>query len=83
MELVKMKYTIKLYNEVDGRIIADIKDMPGVMVYGKTPKKAVRKVIVLALRVLADQIEHNETKLETELSFKVKNRLDKSKKIKK
>ena len=35
-------------------------DLPGVMVYGKSKKEAVSKVKALALRVMADRLEHGE-----------------------
>ncbi len=50
-------WKIELDREADGRWIAEIPGLPGVMVYGKTKDEAVRKVYALALRVLADQME--------------------------
>lgn len=46
--------------ETDGRWIADIPALPGVMVYGKTRKQALTAVQALALRVIADRLEHGE-----------------------
>jgi predicted RNase H-like HicB family nuclease len=43
--------------EIDGRWLADIPTLPGVMAYGKTQEQAVLKVQTLALRVLADRLE--------------------------
>ena len=54
------EWNIELDREEDGRWIAEIPGLPGVMVYGKSKDEAVRKVYVLALRVLADQIESSE-----------------------
>jgi len=54
-------YRVEFEQEEDGRWIADIPDLPGVMVYGKTPAEALNKVQVLALRVLADRLEHGES----------------------
>jgi len=45
---------IEIDREVDGRWIADIPDLPGVMCYGETRQEAIAKVEALALRVLAD-----------------------------
>jgi predicted RNase H-like HicB family nuclease len=45
---------VEIEQEVDGRWIAEIGDLPGVMAYGKTPEEAQGKVQALALRVLAD-----------------------------
>jgi predicted RNase H-like HicB family nuclease len=43
--------------ETDGRWLADIPTLPGVMAYGKTQEQAILKVQTLALRVLADRLE--------------------------
>lgn len=47
--------------EEDGRWIAEIASLPGVMAYGASREEARGKVEVLALRTLADRIEHGET----------------------
>ncbi len=52
--------TIELEQEEVGRWIADIVALPGVLVYGASPDAAVQQVKALALRVLADRIEHVE-----------------------
>ena len=52
---------IELEQELDGRWIAEVEDLPGVMVYGQTRADAIAKVKVLALRLLADRLEHGET----------------------
>jgi len=46
---------IEIDREKDGRWIAEVPDLPGVMVYGKTRAQAVAKVEALALRVIADK----------------------------
>ena len=51
---------IEIEREEDGRWIAEVPDLPGVMVYGQSQEEAVSKVKALALRVLADRIEHGE-----------------------
>ncbi len=51
---------IEVEREDDGRWIADVADLPGVMAYGPTREEAVAKVEALALRVLADRLEHGE-----------------------
>jgi predicted RNase H-like HicB family nuclease len=51
---------IELEKEEDGRWIAEIPELPGVMVYGQSREEAIRKVEALALRVLADRLEHGE-----------------------
>jgi predicted RNase H-like HicB family nuclease len=50
-------YKIETELEADGRWIAEIVDVPGVMAYGATEKEAVASAQALALRVLADRIE--------------------------
>lgn len=51
---------VEIEREEDGRWIADIPDLPGVMCYGHSREEAVAKVKALALRVLADRLEHGE-----------------------
>ena len=51
---------IEMDREEDGRWIAEVPDLPGVMVYGQSPEEAMARVEALALRVLADQLEHGE-----------------------
>ena len=51
----KVKMSIEIEQEVDGRWIADIPELPGVMTYGATKQEAVAHVEALALRVLADR----------------------------
>lgn len=55
-----MKYLVELEKENDGRWIAEVRSLSGVMVYGKTRREALVKVQALALRVLADRLEHGE-----------------------
>ena len=55
-----MELRVELEREEDGRWIAEIPSMPGVMVYGDTRDDALRAVEALALRVLADRLESGE-----------------------
>ncbi|MDP9316339.1 MAG: type II toxin-antitoxin system HicB family antitoxin [Chloroflexota bacterium] len=55
-----MNFTIELAQEVDGRIIAEVPDLPGVLAYGQSRDEAVARAKALALRVLADRLEHGE-----------------------
>ncbi len=50
-----MNFSIDCELEEDGRWIADVVDLPGVMVYGNSREEAVAKVKVLALQVLAEK----------------------------
>lgn len=56
-----MRYTIELEQETDGRTLAEVLELPGVMVYGNTPKQAIARVQALTLRVIANKLEHSET----------------------
>lgn len=47
--------------ETDGRWIAEVLELPGVMAYGATADEARAKVQALALRVVAERLEHGET----------------------
>lgn len=51
---------IEIEREEDGRWIAEVPDLAGVMAYGQNQEEAISKVEVLALRVLADRLEHGE-----------------------
>ena len=51
---------IEIEREEDGRWLADVPDLPGVMTYAKDRQEAISKVQALALRVLADRLEHGE-----------------------
>ena len=52
---------IEIEREEDGRWIAEIPDLPGVMAYGHSRDEAISKAKALALRVLADRLENGET----------------------
>lgn len=60
---------VVIEQEEDGRWIAEIEALPGVMAYGNTPDEARAKVEALALRVLADRREHGEPVPEIEGLF--------------
>lgn len=53
-------FPIELSQEADGRWIAEIATLPGVLCYGKSQDEAIQKVEALALRVIADRIENGE-----------------------
>lgn len=62
---------IEIEREDDGRWIAEIPDLPGVMVYGTTRHDAVAKAEALALRIIADRLDHGETIPELDELFAV------------
>lgn len=55
-----MYLTLALDREADGRYIAEVPDLPGVLAYGQSEREAVARAQALALRVLADRLEHGE-----------------------
>lgn len=52
---------IEIEQEEDGRWLTEIPDLPGVMAYGTSREEAVARIKALALRVLADRLEHGES----------------------
>ena len=64
------QFTVETEQEEDGRWIAEILEIPGVLVYGETQQQAIAYVQALALRVMADKLEHGEMMLGlTSLTF--------------
>ena len=56
-----MNFTIEIEPEEDGRVLAEVLEIPGVLAYGQTESEAIANVQALALRVIADQLEQGET----------------------
>jgi predicted RNase H-like HicB family nuclease len=59
-----MMFKIEVEKEEDGRWIAEVPELPGVMKYGKTREEAIAHAEALALRVIAERIEHGEHPVE-------------------
>ena len=57
-----MNFTIEHEQEADGRWLAEVPELPGVLAYGATPLEAMSKAEVLALRVIAERLEHSESR---------------------
>ncbi len=55
-----MNLTFQTEREDDGRWLAEVPELAGVMAYGATEREAVSKAEALALRVLAERLENNE-----------------------
>ena len=55
-----MFLTLEIEQEADGRFIAEVPDLPGVLAYGATQGQAIARAQALALRVLADRLENGE-----------------------
>lgn len=51
---------VEVEREDDGRWIAEVVELPGVLAYGQTRTEAVERAKALSLRVLADRLEHGE-----------------------
>jgi len=55
-----MNFIVELEKEEDGRWIAEVLELPGALAYGQTQEEALARVEALALRVIADRLEHGE-----------------------
>jgi predicted RNase H-like HicB family nuclease len=65
-----VQFAIELEREEDGRWIGEVRDLPGVLVYGKDRDEAIARVQALALRVLAERLEHGEPPNFLSVSFR-------------
>ena len=54
-----MEYTIEIDREDDGRWIAELLEIPGILAYGVTKNEAIKKADALALRVIAEQMKNS------------------------
>ena len=59
-----MNLKFEVEQETDGRWIAEVIDLPGVMAYGDSAEEAIARVKALALRVLADRLEYGDLIIE-------------------
>jgi predicted RNase H-like HicB family nuclease len=57
-----MNFSIECEEEADGRWLAEVPQLPGVLCYGQTANEAMAKAEVLALRTMAERLEQNETR---------------------
>jgi predicted RNase H-like HicB family nuclease len=55
-----MTLTVAIEQDDDGRLIAEVLELPGVLTYGQSPAEAPAKVQALARRVVADRLDHGE-----------------------
>lgn len=55
-----MNYTIECEQEVDGRWLAEVVELPGVLAYGALREQAIIRAEALALRVIAERLEQGE-----------------------
>jgi predicted RNase H-like HicB family nuclease len=68
---VEMKFSVEYEQEEDGRWLAEVKELPGVLTYGKDPDEAVSRAQALALRVVADRLENGESALSLMFTFEM------------
>ena len=57
-----MNLTLECEREDDGRWLAEVAELPGALAYGATADEAMAKAEILALRVLAERLEHGESR---------------------
>ncbi len=57
---MSVDFNVETELETDGRWLAEVVELPGVLAYGATQDEAVARVQALALRVVADRLEHDE-----------------------
>ncbi|MEW6320308.1 MAG: type II toxin-antitoxin system HicB family antitoxin [Acidobacteriota bacterium] len=62
--IARVTFTIEIEREVDGRWLAEVPALSGVMAYGQDRDEAVARVQALALRVIAERLEHREAPAE-------------------
>ena len=66
-----MNLSVETEQETDGRWLAEIPQLPGVMAYGANRTESIARAEALALRILADRLEHGEMTPELEKLFSV------------
>ena len=68
---MSLVFKVETEQETDGRWIAEVAELPGTLAYGSSEDEAVARVQALALRVVADRLEHGEAGFEyLNISFK-------------
>ena len=70
-DTIRPMYKVETEQEADGRWIAEVPELPGVLTYGKTRQEAIRKAQALSLRVLAERLEHGEALPQVENVFAI------------
>ena len=64
-------FSVEVEREDDGRWIAEVVDLPGVLAYGDSRDEAVKRAQSLSLHVLADRLEHGEPLPQVEAVFSI------------
>lgn len=55
-----VKFTLEYEQEQDGRWLAEVLELPGILAYGRTAEEAIARAQALGLRVIAERIENGE-----------------------
>lgn len=55
-----MNFVVEFEQETDGRWIAEVPELPGVLIYGSTPDEAKTQALALALRVISERLEDTD-----------------------
>jgi len=66
-----MKLTLETEQETDGRWLAEVLELPGVLAYGTTREKAIAQAEALALRVIAERLDNGEAVPELSRLFSI------------
>ena len=64
-------YRVETEQEEDGRWIAEVADLPGVLSYGATREEAIRRAQALSLRVLAERLDNGEPLPDVQAVFRI------------
>jgi predicted RNase H-like HicB family nuclease len=64
-------YRVETEQEADGRWIAEVPELPGVLVYGVSQEEAIRRAQALSLHVLAERLENGEVLPDVQAVFKL------------
>lgn len=64
-------FAVEIEREEDGRWIAEVPELPGVLAYGQSREEALRRAQALSLRVLAERLEHGEPLPQVEAVFSI------------
>jgi len=64
-----LRFVVETELETDGRWIAEIPQVPGALAYGKTKEEAINKAYAIALRSVADDVEHSQEAPPNSINF--------------
>ena len=68
---IEMGLTVEIEREEDGRWVAEVPQLPGVLAYGQSREEAIARAQALALRIIAERLEHGEAAPGIETVFSV------------